>query len=140
MEKKPSTRLSHDQCFGVNTNVKRPSGRVAIHALVFLRNVRGVVVQDQLDGGVVGMRLIKHLEKSDELARAMAVLHAGVNLARRQVDPREQAERAVALAFMVARESRMASRHGWQVGRGVGNRMDSRLLVPRVKPEGRLPR
>ena len=34
LEKKPSTKLSHESCFGVNTSVKRPSGRVANQALV----------------------------------------------------------------------------------------------------------
>src|SRR5277367_6351294 len=36
LEKKPSTRFSHEPCFGVNTKVKRPSGWVASHALVSL--------------------------------------------------------------------------------------------------------
>ena len=33
-EKKPSTTLSHDACFGVNTKEKRPSGCVASQAFV----------------------------------------------------------------------------------------------------------
>jgi hypothetical protein len=33
-EKKPSTKLSHDPRFGVNTKEKRPSARVASEALV----------------------------------------------------------------------------------------------------------
>ena len=35
-EKKPSTRLSHEPCLGVNTKQKRPSGCVATQALVSL--------------------------------------------------------------------------------------------------------
>ena len=33
-ENKPSTRLSHEPCLGVNTKVKRPAGCAASHALV----------------------------------------------------------------------------------------------------------
>jgi hypothetical protein len=36
LEKKPSTRLSQEPCFGVRTKVRRPSGWVASHALVSL--------------------------------------------------------------------------------------------------------
>jgi hypothetical protein len=38
--------------------------------------VRGVVVEDQLDGGVRRISGIELLEKTDELPRAMAVLNA----------------------------------------------------------------
>ena len=34
LEKKPSIKLSHEPCFGVNTKAKRPSGWVATQALV----------------------------------------------------------------------------------------------------------
>jgi hypothetical protein len=36
LEKKPSTRLSHEPCFGVNTKGKRPSGWAPSHLLVSL--------------------------------------------------------------------------------------------------------
>ena len=36
LQKKPSTRLSQEPCFGVKTKMKRPSGCVASHALVSL--------------------------------------------------------------------------------------------------------
>ena len=35
-EKKPSTRLSQEPCFGVNTKLKRPSRWAASHLLVSL--------------------------------------------------------------------------------------------------------
>jgi hypothetical protein len=36
LEKKPSMRFSHEPCFGVKVNMKRPSGCVASQALVSL--------------------------------------------------------------------------------------------------------
>src|SRR6202044_4054863 len=69
------------------------------------------------------------LEQTDELPRAMAIFDAGVNLAREQVDPGEQAQRAMTLVFMIARPARMRPRLRWQVGGGVPDRLDSGLLV-----------
>ncbi len=49
-----------------------------------------MVVEDQLDGGLRGVGGVELLEEADELARAVAVLHAGVNPADEQVDPGQQ--------------------------------------------------
>src|SRR5271157_5875192 len=77
--------------------------------LGLLGDVSGVVVEDQLDRGVGGISGVEPLEEADELARPVAILDAGVHLAGEQVDPGEQTQRAVALIFMVARESRTRS-------------------------------
>src|ERR1700739_2241173 len=61
----------------------------------------------------------------------MAVFDAGVNLSGEQVNTRQQAQRPVALVFMVARDARMLARDRWQVRRRVGDRLDAWLLVIR---------
>src|SRR3984885_10481528 len=49
--------------------------------LGFLGDVRGVVVEDQLDGGLRRISGVEHLEKTDKLPRTMAIFDTGVNLA-----------------------------------------------------------
>src|ERR1700735_372915 len=105
LEKKPSTRLSQEPCFGVNTRVKRPSGGEP--PVGFFGNVRRMVVEDQLDGGIGRISGVKLLEETNELARSMAISDAGVDLAGEQVDPGQQAQRAVALIFMIACPARL---------------------------------
>ena len=61
----------------------------------------------------------------------MAILDAGMHLAGEQVDPGEQAQRAMALVFVVTREGRMRSGPRREVGCGVADRLDARLLVIR---------
>jgi hypothetical protein len=99
-----------------------------------------MVVEDQLDGGVCRIGGIELLEKTDELSRAMAVLDACMNPSRQQVDPCKQAQRAVALVFMVTRPTRMRSRLRRQIRGGVANRLDAGLLVVRddrnIRPGG----
>ena len=72
---------------------------------------------------------IEDFEELDELPAAVAILRQGVNLAGQQVDTGQQADRAVALVFVVAREGRMNVRFGWQFGSGRRDRLDARLLV-----------
>ena len=68
-------------------------------------------VRDELDraGGRIGR--IELLEKADEFARAVAVFDAGVNLSGDEVDPRQQAQRPIALAFVVAPDASRAADH-----------------------------
>ena len=67
----------------------------------------GVIVEDQLDGGVRGISCVEPLEEVDELPRPTAILDAGMHMAGEQVDPGEQAQRAMTLVVVVAREARM---------------------------------
>ena len=55
-------------------------------SLGLLRDVRGVIIEDDLDRGHRGVGGIEHIEEFDEFATAMAVLDKGVHLAGRQVD------------------------------------------------------
>ena len=75
-----------------------------------------MIVQDDLDRGIGRVGRIELLEKADELARAVAVFDAGMDLAGEQVDPRQQAQRPEALVFMVARDAGMLARAGGRSG------------------------
>jgi hypothetical protein len=97
--------------------------------LGLLGDMSGVVVEDQLDGGIRGIGCVKFLEESNELAGPMAILDAGVHLAGEQIDPSEQAQRAVAFVFVIAREGGMRSRQRWQIGRGVADCLQTGFLV-----------
>src|SRR3979490_3483952 len=70
-----------------------------------------VVVQDQLNRRTGRVSGIKKLEEFDKLAATMAVFDQGVDLAGEQIDPGQQAERAMALVLMIARECRVGARH-----------------------------
>jgi hypothetical protein len=52
LEKKPSTRLSHEPCLGVKVNFEAAGGLIGEPGFGFLGDVRGVIVEDQLDRGV----------------------------------------------------------------------------------------
>jgi hypothetical protein len=86
----------------------------------------GVIVEDQLDGRIRG---IEPLEEADELAGAMPILDTGMDLPGQRIDARKQAQRAMALVFVVAREALVDARFGRQVGCGVADRLDARLLI-----------
>ena len=129
LEKKPSTRLSQEPCLGVKVNSKRPAGCSASQASRLLGDMRGMIVEDQLDRGVGRIGRVEELEELDELAAAVAILDQGVNLAGQQVDAGQQADRAVALVFMIARERRMHAGLRRQIRCRRCNRLDARLLV-----------
>ena len=76
----------------------------------------GVIVEDQLDCGIRRIGGIKPLEEANELTRPMAILDASMHFACEQIDPGEQAQRAVALVFVVASEARVRPRMRRKVG------------------------
>ena len=61
-----------------------------------------MIVEDQFDRGAGRISGIEKLKEFDELSAAVAVLDQGVNLAGEQIDPGQQAERAMAFVFMIA--------------------------------------
>src|SRR3984893_5517301 len=99
--------------------------------LGFLGDMSGVVVEDQLDGGVCRISSVEPLEEADELTRTMAILDASMHLAREQVDPGEQAQSAMAFIFMIARAAGVRPRLRRQIARAVADCLDTRLLVVR---------
>ena len=66
----------------------------------FSRDVCGMIVEDQLDRGAGGISGVEKLEEFDELPAAMAVPDQGVDLAGEQIDPGQQAERAMAFVLI----------------------------------------
>ena len=71
-------------------------------SLGFSGDMCRVVVQDQLDRCTGRVSGIEKFEEFNELATAVAVFDQGVDLAGEQIDPGQQAERAMALVLMVA--------------------------------------
>ena len=82
-----------------------------------------------MDRRVGWVGLIEELEELDELAAAVAILDQGVHLAGQQIDAGQQADRAVALVFMVACEGRMHAGFRGQIGGRRCDRLDTGLLV-----------
>ena len=61
-----------------------------------------MIVEDQLDRGVGRIGGVEKLEELDELAAAMAIPDQGMDLAGDEIDAGQQADRAVALIFVLA--------------------------------------
>src|ERR1700674_103082 len=101
--------------FGCEGELKSAGGLLGQPSSGFPRDMRGMIVEDQMDCRVGRVGRIEDFEELDELAAAVAILRQGVNLAGQQVDTGQQADRAVALVFVVAREGCMNVRFGWQV-------------------------
>src|SRR5271168_4052015 len=92
LEKKPSTRLSQEPCL-----TGEPGSGL-------FGDVRRMIVEDQLDRRLGRVGGVEKLEEFDEFAAAMAVLGQRMDLAGDEVDAGQQADRAVALIFMLPRE------------------------------------
>jgi hypothetical protein len=91
-------------------------------------DMRGMIVEDQLDRGVSRIGGVEKFEEFDEFAAAMAIPDQGMDLASEEVDAGQQADRAVALVFVLAGEGRMHAGLGRQV-RGCGcDRLDARKI------------
>src|SRR5438270_9140571 len=95
----------------------------------FSRDVCGMIVENQLDGGADRIGGIKKLEEFDELAAAVAVSNQGMDLPGEQIDPGQQAQRAMALVLMITGEGRVDAGHWRQIGRGRGDGLDTWLFV-----------
>ena len=92
-------------------------------------DVRGMIVEDQLDRCVSWIGGIEKLEKFDEFAAAMTVPDEGVNLTGEQINTGQQTDSAIAFIFVIACEGRVHAGLGWQVRCCVGDRLNSWLLV-----------
>ena len=92
------------------------SGLLGEPSFGFLGKVRGMIVEDQLDRRVGWIGGVEKLEEFDEFAAAVAVLDQSVNRAGKQVDAGQQADRAVAFIFMIAREGRVRAGLGGRSG------------------------
>ena len=88
-----------------------------------------MIVEDELDRGRGRMGGVELFQEFDEFARAMSPLDAGVDDAGHQIDAGQQALRPQSNVFVIARDGPMTHGLGRQVGRLVGERLDTRLLV-----------
>src|SRR5260370_17285281 len=88
-----------------------------------------MIIEDQLDRGAGRIGGIEKLEEFDELAAAVAVFDECVDFPREQINPGQQAERAMALVLIIARKARMRTWHWRQIRCRCRDRLDTRLLV-----------
>jgi hypothetical protein len=72
----------------------------------FSRDMCGMIIEDQLDGGAGRISGVEKLEEFDELAAAVAVPDEGMDLAGEQIDPGQQAERA--MTFILCSRAKVA--------------------------------
>ena len=99
----------------------------------FPRNVCGMVVEDQLDRGAG--RIPGGIEKLEESMNSPAAvarsLTSAWTLPVEQIDPGQQAERAMAFVLMIRAKLACAAWHWRQIRCRRGDGLDSRLLVVR---------
>src|SRR5215475_8576679 len=100
------------------------------------RDVRGMIVEDQLDRGVSWVGGIQNLEKFDEFTAAMTVPDERVNLSGEQINTGQQTNSAMAFVFVIACEGRMHAGLGWQVRRRIGDRLNAWLFIIRNDRDG----
>src|ERR1700759_2193304 len=91
----------------------------------------GMIVEDQLDRRAGWIGGVEQLEEFDEFAAAMPILDQRMDFASDEIDASQQADRAMALVFMVTSEGGMDARFGRQIRGRCRDRLDARLLVVR---------
>ena len=95
----------------------------------FSRYVRGMIIEDQLDRGAGRISGVEKLEEVDELSAAVAVSDQRMHLAGEQIDPGQQAERAMAFVLMISRKGGVDAELGRQIRRRGCEGLDPRLFV-----------
>src|SRR5258708_9335391 len=100
-----------------------------------------MIIEDQLDRGAGRIGGIEKLEEFDELAAAVAVFDECVDFPGEQINPGQQAERAMALVLIIARKARMTTWHCRQIPCRCRHCLDTSLLVcaaAAIRPRPRL--
>ena len=132
LEKKPSMRLSHERTMLGREGKLEASGRSSGEpSSGFFRYMRGMIIEDQLDCSPGRVSSIEELEQFDELAAAMAISHERMDLAGKQINSCQQAERAMAFVLMIPRKSGVNTGFGRQIGRRGCDGLDSGLFIAR---------
>ena len=75
-----------------------------------------MIVEDQLDRRASWIGGVEQLEKFDEFAAAMPILDQRMDFAADEIDAGQQADRAMALVFMLPCEGGMDARLGGKSG------------------------
>src|SRR2546421_10032583 len=70
------------------------------------RDMGGMVVENDLDGGIGGVGGVEELEKLDEFATAVAFLDQGMDMTSEQIDTGHQGQGAVTLVLVIAHHGR----------------------------------
>ena len=83
----------------------------------FFRYVGGIVVENQLDRGAGRISGVEKLKEVDELSAAVAVSDERVDLAAKQVNSGQQAERAMTFVLVIPRKGRVDAGLGRQIRR-----------------------
>src|SRR5258706_6089332 len=91
LEKKPSTRLSQEPWVGVKVNSK-VRGLLRDPGSGLFGDVRGMIVEDQLDRGVGRIGGVEKLEEFDEFAAAVAYAQCRSNKGAPGVDGQDFAD------------------------------------------------
>ena len=84
-----------------------------------------MIIEDQVDRGAGRVGRIVELEELDELTATVTISDQGMHFAGQQVDAGKQADRAVALVFVVACEGCMQAGFGRQIGCRRCDRLDT---------------
>src|SRR4051795_4229381 len=98
------------------------------------RDVGGMVVENDLDGGVGGVGGVEELEKLDEFATAVTFLDQGMDVTVEQIDTGHQGQGAVALVLVIAHHGRAGAGQWRAIRRGRTDRLDAGFLV--IRDEG----
>src|SRR5215831_4736451 len=115
LEKKALDEIEPGAVCGREGEFEATGGLIGEPSLGLFGDVRGMIVEDQLDRRMGRIGGVEKLEKFDEFATAVAVMDEGVNLTGQQIDAGHQSDRAVALVLVIAHESRMPAGIGGQV-------------------------
>ena len=121
---------------GREGEVETVRGLLGEPGLCLFGDVRGMIVEDQLDRCVSRIGGIEKLEKFDEFAAAMTVPDEGMNLTGEQINTGQQTDSAMAFIFVIAREGRMLAGLGRKVRRRIGDRLNAGLLIIRYDGHG----
>ena len=134
LEKRVSTRLSHEPCFrGMNINEPvRPGGQIRPR---FFRDVGGVVVQNNADGGLGRVTGIDLLEKGDEFPSPVFFVHLGNDASILKVERCQDGDGPQSLVLVVPRNRLMMTRGRRKIGEDGGEGLDPRFLVDADRDE-----
>ena len=104
------------------------------------RNMRGVIVENDLDRGCRGVSHVEETKEFDELATAMAISDQGMDLPGEQVDAGHQGDCSVPFVLVIASDRRMSSGNRRQIGSRRADRLDAWFLVVRDDRDRRFAR
>jgi len=122
---------------GRESEGKAPNGLNGKPGRGLLRDMSGVVVEDDFNCGVGRIGGVEEFEKLDELAAPVALFDNGVDVTGQQIDARHQGQGAVAFVLVIAHYGGAGAGKWRTVRRGRADRLDPRFLI--VRNDGKAP-